>query len=156
MSVIETSISINQPVEKVFAYITDLQKQKDLNPSITAVEMGGKLAVGMHYKIKMSLSGREFVIENEIVALEPNKTFGVKTLAAPPAAPVTNTYTLEKEGSGTKLHLAMDAVVMPGTEGMVVPSAPRRPRYRAGRHQEGARASLPGICVACHGALCAR
>ncbi|MFH1186075.1 MAG: SRPBCC family protein [Chloroflexota bacterium] len=122
MAVVETSISINQPVEKVFAHITDIEKQKDGNPSITAIEMGGKVAVGTRYKIKMSLSGREFVIENEIVALEPNKTLGIKTLAAPPAAPVTNTYTLEKEGSGTKLSLAMDAVVMPGTEGMVVPS----------------------------------
>jgi len=70
-----------------FAHITDLQKQKDLNPAITAVEMGGALAVGTHYKIRMNLAGREFVTENEIVALEPNKIFGVKTLAAPPAAP---------------------------------------------------------------------
>lgn len=121
MAVVETSISINQPVEKVFAYLTDVQKQKDLNPSISAIEVSGKMAVGMRYKIKMTVAGREFVSENEIAALEPNKTFAVKTLAAPPAAPVTNTYTLEKEGSGTKLHLAMDAVVMPGTEGMVVP-----------------------------------
>ena len=121
MAVVETSISINQPVEKVFAYITDIQKQKDGNPSINSIEMGGKLAVGMRYKIKMTVAGREFVSENEIAALEPNKTFAIKTLAAPPAAPVTNTYTLEKEGSGTKLHLAMDAVVMPGTEAMVVP-----------------------------------
>ncbi len=121
MSVIETSISISQPPAKVFAHLTDLQNQKALNPSITAVELGGPMAVGMRYKIKMSLSGREFVIENEIVALETNKTFGVKTLAAPPAAPVTNTYTLEAEGNGTKLHLAMDAAVTPGTEGMVVP-----------------------------------
>ena len=121
MAVIETSISINQPVEKVFAHITDIQRQKDGNPSINSIEMGGKLAVGMRYKIKMTVAGREFVSENEIAALEPNKTFAIKTLAAPPASPVTNTYTLEKEGSGTKLHLAMDAVVMPGTEGMVVP-----------------------------------
>ena len=121
MAVVETSISINQPVEKVFAYLTDVQKQKDLNPSINAIEVGGKMAVGMRYKIKMTVAGREFVSENEIAALEPNKTFAIKTLAAPPASPVTNTYTLEKEGSATKLHLAMDAVVMPGTEAMVVP-----------------------------------
>ena len=121
MAVIETSISINQPPAKVFAHLIDLQNQKVLNPSITAVEIGGPVAVGMRYKIKMNMAGRDFVSENEVVALEPDKTFAVKTLAAPPAAPVTNTYTLELEGSGTKLHLAMDAVVMPGTEGMVVP-----------------------------------
>ena len=42
-------------------------------------------------------------------------------MAAPPASPLTNTYSLEPDGVGTRLHLAMDAVVMPGTEGMVVP-----------------------------------
>ncbi len=121
MATIETSISINQPVEKVFAFLTDIQNQKSLNPSITDVVMDGPLAVGSRYKIKMTVMGRPFESENEIVAIEPNKKFGIKTLAAPPASPVTNTYTLEPEGSGTKLHLAMDAVVMPGTQGMVVP-----------------------------------
>ena len=121
MSTIETSIAINQPVQKVFAFLTDLQNQKALNPAITDVVMDGALAVGSRYKIKMSVMGRPFESENEIVAIEPDKKFAIKTLAAPPASPVTSTYTLEPEGSGTRLHLAMDAVVMPGTEGMVVP-----------------------------------
>jgi carbon monoxide dehydrogenase subunit G len=121
VSTIETSIAINQPVEKVFAFLTDLQNQKALNPSITDVVMDGGLAVGSRYKIKMSVMGRPFESENEIVALEPDTKFAIKTLAAPPASPVTSTYTLELEGTGTRLHLSMDAVVMPGTEGMVVP-----------------------------------
>ena len=121
MAIIETSISIGQPVEKVFDYLTDVARQKDLNPMINEVVMEGKMAVGSRYTVKMTVAGRAFESVNEIVALEPNKTFGVKTLANPPASPVTNTYTLTKDGSGTKLHLAMDAVVMPGTEGMVVP-----------------------------------
>ena len=121
MATIETSISINKPVEKVYEHLTNVQNQKLLNSGITDVVMDGNMAVGMRYKIKMNIMGRPFESENEVVALEPNKKFGVKTLAAPPASPVTNTYTLEPEGSGTKVHLAMDAVVMPGTEGMVVP-----------------------------------
>jgi carbon monoxide dehydrogenase subunit G len=121
MATIETSISINKPVEKVFQHVTDVQNQKALNPSINEVVMAGKLAVGTHYTIKMTVAGRAFESENEIVALEPNKLFCVKTLASPPASPVLNTYKLEPEGTGTKLHLEMDAVVMPGTESMVVP-----------------------------------
>ncbi len=121
MAIVETSIIINQPVEKVFEYITDVAKQKDLSPSINEVVLGGKMAVGMRYKIKMTVAGRAFESENEVVALEPNKTFGIKTLANPPASPVTNTYTLTSEGAGTRLNLAMEAVVMPGTESMVVP-----------------------------------
>ena len=121
MATIETSISIKKPAEKVFAYLTDIQNQKALNPNILDVVVNGKVAVGTRYTIKSKYGAREFSSENEIVALEPNKKFAVKTLAAPPASDVTNTYILEPEGTGTKLHLSMDAVVMPGTEGMVVP-----------------------------------
>jgi carbon monoxide dehydrogenase subunit G len=121
MANIETSISIAKPPEKVYAYLVDIQNQKALNSGITEITMDGKMAVGMHYKVKMTVMGRPFESEHEIVDLEPNKKFGVKTLAKPPASPVTNVYTLEPDGTGTKLHLSMDAVVMPGTEGMVVP-----------------------------------
>ena len=69
MSVIETSISLSQPPAKVFAHLADLQNQKALNPGITAIEVGGPMAVGMRYKIKMNVAGRDFVSENEIVAL---------------------------------------------------------------------------------------
>jgi carbon monoxide dehydrogenase subunit G len=121
MATIETSISINKPVEKVFDFLTNLQNQKDLNSSITDVVFSGKVAVGTRYKIKGTVMGRTFESENEIVAIEPNKKFSVKTLAAPPASDVTNVYVLEKDGSGTKLGLSIDAVVFPGTENMVVP-----------------------------------
>ncbi len=121
MALIQTSVSINQPPDKVFSYLSDVQNQKSLNPSITDVVVEGPMGVGCHYKIKMNIMGRPFESENEIVAYEPGKAFGVKTLAKPPAADVVNTYTLEPEGTGTKLSLAMDAAVMPGTEGMVVP-----------------------------------
>ena len=64
---------------------------------------------------------------NELVmAVEPNKKFGVKTFAAPPASDVTNTYLLDSDGGGTKLTLQMDAVLtppgmpnMPGMEDMM-------------------------------------
>jgi carbon monoxide dehydrogenase subunit G len=121
MATIETSISINKPVEKVFEFLTDLENQKALNPMITEVVVSGKVGVGTKFTIKGKVMGREFKADNEIVALEPNRKLGIKTLAPPPASDVTNIYTLEKEGSGTKLHLSMDAAVMPGTEGMVVP-----------------------------------
>ena len=121
MTAVETSISINKPVEKVFDFLTNLQNQKAMNSSITDVVISGKVAIGTRYKIKGTVMGRTFESENEIVAIEPNKKFSVKILAAPPASDVTNVYTLEKEGSGTKLHLSMDAVVYPGTENLVVP-----------------------------------
>ena len=123
MAVVETSITINKPVQEVFAFLTDINNQTKLNETLTEVILSGPVAVGTTFKTKGSVMGRAFEADNEIVALEPDKVFGIKTLAAPPASDVTNTYTFESEGDGTKLTLAMDSVIMtggvPGMEEMV-------------------------------------
>jgi uncharacterized membrane protein len=123
MAIIETSVSISKPVEKVFDFITNLDNQKKMSEYITGIEVAGPLKVGTRYKIKTTTMGRTFETENEVVALEPNKKFAVKTIAAPPASDVTNTYVLVKDGTGTKVTATMDAVVMtmgmPGMEDMV-------------------------------------
>lgn len=121
MATIETSIGIGKPVEQVFEFLTNLENQKSLNSTLTDVIVSGPVKVGTKFTVKGTVMGREFSSDNEIVALEPNKKLGIKTLAAPPASDVTNTYTFESEGGGTKLNLSMDAVVTPGTENMVVP-----------------------------------
>ena len=123
MTIIDASIEINRPVETVFGFLTNLENLRAQNPSITSVTLNGPFAVGTHYVTKVNVSGREFVGETEIVAIEPNKKFAIKTLAAPPASPVTNVYLLEASGSGTKLTTSMDPVVMagpmPGMEEMI-------------------------------------
>lgn len=120
MTVIDASIEINRPVETVFAFLTNLENLKAQNASITSITLNGPLAVGTRYVTKGQVMGREFSAESEIVAIEPNSKFAIKTLAAPPASPVTNTYTLEPTGSGTKLTTSMDTVIMAmGMEEMV-------------------------------------
>ena len=113
MAVVETSIKINKPVEQVFAFITDLENQKKLSTYITGIEVSEPLKVGTRYKIETTSMGFKNVTTNEVVFFEPNRKFGVKTFAAPPASDVTNTYLLEEEGDGTKLTLQMDAVLTP-------------------------------------------
>jgi carbon monoxide dehydrogenase subunit G len=126
MATLELSTKIGKPVEKVFEWITNLDNQKKLSSYITGIEFKAPLKVGSKYKIKTTSMGNNIETTNEVVSLEPNKKFGVKTLAAPPASDVTNTYLLEKDGSGTKLTLQMDAVLtpagmpsMPGMEDMM-------------------------------------
>lgn len=113
MAVVETSIKINKPVEQVFAFITNLENQKKLSTYITGIEVSEPLKVGTRYKIETTSMGFKNVTTNEVVSFEPNRKFGVKTFAAPPASDVTNTYLLEEEGGGTKLTLQMDAVLTP-------------------------------------------
>ncbi len=113
MATFEFSVKVGKPVAKVFEFITNLDNLKKLSEYITGVEVKGEIKVGTHYTIKTTSMGRTIETDNEIVSLEPNKKFGVKTNAAPPASPVTNTYLLEKDGDGTKLTTQMDAVLLP-------------------------------------------
>ena len=113
MAVVETSIKINKPVEQVFAFITNLENQKKLSTYITGIEVSEPVQLGTKYKIETTSMGFKNVTTNEVVSFEPNRKFGVKTFAAPPASDVTNTYLLEEESGGTKLTLQMDAVLTP-------------------------------------------
>jgi carbon monoxide dehydrogenase subunit G len=113
MAVIETSVKVGKPVEQVWAFITNLDNQKKLSSYITGIEVSEPLKVGTRYKIETTSMGMKNVTTNEVVAFEPNKKFGVKALAAPPASDVTNTYVLEPDGDGTKLTLLMDATLVP-------------------------------------------
>jgi len=113
MTIIETSVNIGKPVEQVFQYLTDLENQKKLSAYITGVEVDGPVKLGTKYRIETTSMGHKNTTTNEVVAFELNKKFGVKTFAAPPASDVTNTYLLETDGSGTKLTLQMEAVLVP-------------------------------------------
>ena len=97
----------------MFEFITNLDNQKKLSSYITGIEVSGPLKVGTKYKIQTTSMGHVIETLNEVVSFEPNKKFGVKTFAAPPASDVTNTYILEKDGDGTKLIMQMDAVLVP-------------------------------------------
>lgn len=113
MAVIETSVKINQPVDQVWSFITNLDNQKKLSSYVTGIEVSEPLKLGTRYKIETTAMGHRNVTTNEVVAFEPNKKLGVKTFAAPPASDVTNTYILEPDANGTTLILQMDAILVP-------------------------------------------
>ena len=113
MAVLETSVKVNKSAEQVWEFITNLDNQKKLSTYITGIEVSGPLQMGTKYKIETTSMGMKNVTTNEVVAFEPNKKFGVKTFAPPPASDVTNTYILEPDGDGTKLTLQMDATLVP-------------------------------------------
>ena len=113
MAILETSVKISKPVAQVFEFITNLENQKKLSSYITGIQVGEPLKVGTKYKVQTTSMGHVIETLNEVVAFEPNKKFGVKTFASPPASDVTNTYILEEDGGGTKLTLQVDAVLAP-------------------------------------------
>jgi hypothetical protein len=112
MALIEVSTTINKPAEIVFEHITNPENQK--NQYVVSVEFDGPLKVGTKCKTKVkSTQGVVNEIVSEIIAFEQNKIYGTKTFAAPPASNVTSTYILEAAGSGTKVTMQTEAVLMP-------------------------------------------
>lgn len=112
MALIENSIYINASPEKVFAHITNLDVP--MSEYVTKVEADGPLKLGTKITttIKSAL-GAVNKITAEVVGFEKNKLYSIKTIATPPATDVINTNILEAEGSGTKLTLQTEAMLMP-------------------------------------------
>lgn len=126
MTILEYSIKVNKPAEKVFEFITNLDNQKKMSQYISGIEISEPLKVGTRYKVKTTTMNRTVESMNEVVSFEPNSKFGVKTFAPPPASDMTNTYILEPDGDSTKLILQLDTVLtppgmpnMPGMEDMM-------------------------------------
>ena len=113
MTIIESSIKIDKPVETVFEYITNLENMKKMSAYITGIEVDGPLKLGTKYKITTTSNGMSNTMTNEIVGFEKNKLLSTKTFALPPASDQVNTTILEKDGSGTKMIAQMDATLMP-------------------------------------------
>ena len=112
MALIEVSTTINKPADVIFAHITDPENQK--NQYVVSVEFDGPIKLGAKCKTTVkSTQGVVNVITSEVIAYELNKTYGTKTFGAPPASDVISTYILESAGSGTKVTMQTEAVLMP-------------------------------------------
>lgn len=112
MALIETSTKINATPEKIFSHVSSLDSLK--NEYVVSVEADGPIKLGTKIKTKIkAMNGVENIITSEVIAFEENKLFGTKTFAAPPASDVVSTYILEADGSGTKVTMQTEAVLMP-------------------------------------------
>jgi hypothetical protein len=112
MALIEVSTTINKPADVIFAHIINLDNMK--NQYVTSIVADGQLKVGT--KIKTTVKSTQGVVNeivSEVVAFEQNKVYGTKTFAAPPASDVVSTYILEKDGTGTRVTMQTEAVLMP-------------------------------------------
>ena len=85
-----------------------------MNEYVTKVETDGPLKLGtkITYTSKSAV-GAVNKSTSEVVGFEKNKLYSIKTFAPPPASDVVSTNILEPEGSGTKLTLQTEAMLMP-------------------------------------------
>lgn len=99
---------INAPVERVFAYVTDLQTAVEWQDGVMESSRDADTKVGTRIKIVRRLMGQRLDTTGEVTEFVPNKRFAFRSSSGPVQYNVSQTF-LDSEGS-TKLqtHMEMD------------------------------------------------
>jgi uncharacterized protein YndB with AHSA1/START domain len=98
----EVAIHLDQPVEKVFAFLAEPKNLPKWQSNLIEVEQltEGALRVGARVREVRRLGQRSSENKAEVQVFEPNKRFDLKTVTEPE---VTVSYAFETEDSGTRL-----------------------------------------------------
>jgi len=96
MVTVEIVVNIDRPVEEVFEYLCDVEKEPEWNSMVDEVTCSDHpLRIGSTAHLKMRLLGRRIEATLDVTELEPNRRVVVKT-GAPIS--VTDTWTFEALG----------------------------------------------------------
>jgi uncharacterized protein YndB with AHSA1/START domain len=108
MTAVSSSVTINQPVEKVFNYVTNVDNHKAWQAGIldASIEPKGPAALGSVYHYGSNVMGKRYDTQMQISAFEPNKTWSIKTAGVP--RPVETVYRFEGMGNTTKVTISME------------------------------------------------
>ena len=108
MATLSCSVTINQPVEKVFNYVVAVENHKAWQASIVDAKVtpSGPIGVGSIYVYATEVMGRRIESQMQVSAFEQNKKWAVKTTGVPNS--VETAYLFEAAGNVTKLMIAMD------------------------------------------------
>jgi uncharacterized protein YndB with AHSA1/START domain len=108
MAKIERSSTINAPVEKVFAYISDPMNLLEWLPSLTdARDITGE-GVGQRWGWTYKMAGLSFKGESEVIEHVPNQRRVFKSTGGLLS---TWTWTFKPEAGGTWLNLVIEYTV---------------------------------------------
>ncbi len=108
MAKIHHSVTINQPVEQVFAFIRDTRNTARWHPSLSEARatLEGPAQIGTQVTEVRTFIGRKMESTYEIVDLEPNKRIGLKSVSGP--FPFKGTITFESLGNATRMTFDAD------------------------------------------------
>jgi uncharacterized membrane protein len=109
MKRIEASIVVNQPVEEVFAYMSNPENDSQWQSAV--LESGflgeGPMAVGAKTREVRKFMGQRMESEAEITAYEPNVKVAFKSTSGPVQYEIWTTF--ETMDAGTKLTIVAEA-----------------------------------------------
>ena len=108
MASVTSTVAINQPVEKVFAYVITVENHKAWQAGLkeATVSPNGPIAVGSTYHYTTEVMGRKIQSQMQVSAFEANKKWSVKTVGVP--TPVETVYTFEGAGNTSKMTISME------------------------------------------------
>jgi carbon monoxide dehydrogenase subunit G len=76
---IERVVTVDKPVETVFAYLSDFETTVEWNPgAVSSVKTSGDGGVGTKYRNKWSFAGREAELEYVVQEFEPQRTLRLR------------------------------------------------------------------------------
>lgn len=109
MKHVETSITINRPIDQVFAFITDFARATEWQVGIIEahVTSNGARGVGTTYVWVQQIVGQKMDTSGEITAWDPPQRYEWKSTNGP--FPVSGGVTLCAEGNGTVMTQYADA-----------------------------------------------
>jgi uncharacterized membrane protein len=108
MTTVSSSTTINQPVDKVFAYVVNVKNHTAWHESLREAKVtpDGPVGVGSIYHYVTDVMGRRIESKMQVTAFEENQTWGVTTTGVP--TPVETVYSFEAVGDTTKLTISME------------------------------------------------
>jgi len=105
MARVERSITINAPVEKVFAYIANPVNEMEWFASISDIRDIKGQGVGMTYGYTFKLTGLPLKGESEILEYTPNQKYVTKSKGGISS---NWTWTLNAEDGGTRVNVVVE------------------------------------------------
>lgn len=120
MITFETHVRIHQPIEEVFAYVSDPLNFPRWNSAVQAVRKTstGENVVGSTYSMARQLPGGRALNELEIVAHERPGEFAIRTTTGP--TPFLYRYRFSARSGETLVQLAAE-IELPGIAAFVAP-----------------------------------
>ena len=104
----EKIITINRPINEVFAYVSNLENGPKWQPELSEVRRitKGPVKIGSQFSSARIIMGQKMETTIEFVAYEPNSKYTIKSITG--LLPFEQTSLFESTAGGTKLTTKID------------------------------------------------
>lgn len=101
---IESSIQINAPAERIFAFISDVQRQPEWIGAVAAVSnvSDDTVGLGTTFELSLALMGKTARATQQVTRFEPHTAFTQKTSSGP--IPTEISISLAENNGVTTVH----------------------------------------------------